>query len=224
MYIANVRRLSFCVALIAGFAQTVLAADILIADAKSQPESLTVAPGGVLIVGSASTPFVYKVRPGASTAEKFVDASAEGPGTFFFGMLADAVYQHVVDLSIDPGARHNAGAAAHRTERLRPLHWRSQDPLEPAGRQQHLQRFRDRTGQGALHHRHRQQQNLQAAGRRFHRRTVPGASRALWHRRHHLFERHALCEQRLFEQSLPHPSRRRGQGRDSPSISGWISQ
>ena len=48
------------------------------------------APGGVLIVGSASTPFVYKVRPGASTAEKFVDASAEGPGTFFFGMLADA--------------------------------------------------------------------------------------------------------------------------------------
>ena len=47
-------------------------------------------PGGVLIVGSASTPFVYKVRSGSTTAEKFVDASAEGPGTFFFGMLADA--------------------------------------------------------------------------------------------------------------------------------------
>jgi sugar lactone lactonase YvrE len=61
----------------------------LIADAKSQPESLTVAPGGVLIVGSASSPFVYKVRPGSSTAEKYIDASAEGPGTFFFGMLAD---------------------------------------------------------------------------------------------------------------------------------------
>jgi hypothetical protein len=59
-------------------------------DAKSQPESLTVAPGGVLIVGSASTPFIYKVRPGSTTAEKFVDASAEGAGTFFFGMLADA--------------------------------------------------------------------------------------------------------------------------------------
>jgi hypothetical protein len=44
MHIANLRRLSFCVALIAGFAQTVLAADILIGDAKSQPESLTVAP------------------------------------------------------------------------------------------------------------------------------------------------------------------------------------
>jgi hypothetical protein len=33
---------------------------------------------------------VYKVRPGSSTAEKFIDASAEGTGTFFFGMLADA--------------------------------------------------------------------------------------------------------------------------------------
>jgi sugar lactone lactonase YvrE len=44
----------------------------------------------VLIVGSASTPFIYKVPSGSSTADKFVDASAEGPGTFFFGMLADA--------------------------------------------------------------------------------------------------------------------------------------
>src|ERR1700683_4563417 len=73
-----------------GLTQAVSAAEILIADAKSQPESLTVAPGGILIVGSASTPFVYKVRPGSTTAEKFVDASAEGAGTFFFGMLADA--------------------------------------------------------------------------------------------------------------------------------------
>jgi sugar lactone lactonase YvrE len=78
------------VALLAALAQAAFAADILIVDAKSQPESLTVAPGGVLIVGSASTPFVYKVRSGSATAEKFVDASAEGPGTFFFGMLADA--------------------------------------------------------------------------------------------------------------------------------------
>jgi hypothetical protein len=86
----NARRLPACVALVIGFAQAAFAADILIADAKSQPESLTMAPGGVLIVGSASTPFIYKVPSGSSTAEKFVDASAEGPGTFFFGMLADA--------------------------------------------------------------------------------------------------------------------------------------
>jgi len=86
------RLLAACAVLIfsMSFAQATFAADILIADAKSQPESLTMAPGGVLIVGSASSPFVYKVRTGSSTAEKFIDASAEGPGTFFFGMLADA--------------------------------------------------------------------------------------------------------------------------------------
>jgi hypothetical protein len=90
MCTSNVRRLAFCAALVVGFAQAASATDILIGDAKSQPESLTVAPGGILIVGSASSPFVYKMRPGASTAEKFIDATAEGPGTFFFGMLADA--------------------------------------------------------------------------------------------------------------------------------------
>ena len=86
----SARRLAACAALLTGLAQAASAAEILIADAKSQPESLTVAPGGILFVGSASTPFVYKVRPGSTTAEKFVDASGEGAGTFFFGMLADA--------------------------------------------------------------------------------------------------------------------------------------
>jgi hypothetical protein len=90
MPISNMRKLAVCIAVLACLAQAASAADILIADAKSQPESVTVAPGGVLIVGSASTPFVYKVRSGSTTAEKFIDASAEGPGTFFFGMLADA--------------------------------------------------------------------------------------------------------------------------------------
>ena len=90
MTISNARRLAVCVALAAGLAQAAPAAEILIFDAKSQPESLTVAPGGVLIVGSASTPFIYKVRAGSTSAEKFVNASAEGAGTFFFGMLADA--------------------------------------------------------------------------------------------------------------------------------------
>jgi len=90
MRLSSARRLAICVALVMSFAQVASAADILISDAKSQPESLTVAPGGVLIVGSASTPFIYKVRSGSSTAEKFIDASAEGPGTFFFGVLADA--------------------------------------------------------------------------------------------------------------------------------------
>src|ERR1700691_2148620 len=86
----SARRLAVCVALLTGLAQAASAAEILIVDAKSQPESLTVAPGGILFVGSASSPFVYKVSPGSTSAEKFVDASAEGSGTFFFGMLADA--------------------------------------------------------------------------------------------------------------------------------------
>jgi sugar lactone lactonase YvrE len=89
MCLSNARRLTPFIALLMSVAQAASAAEILIADAKSQPESMTVAPGGVLIVGSASSPFVYKVRPGSSTAEKFIDATAEGPGTFFFGMLAD---------------------------------------------------------------------------------------------------------------------------------------
>jgi hypothetical protein len=90
MAILNARLLATCVALVIGVVQAASAAEILIADEKSQPESLTIVPGGVLIVGSASSPFVYKVRPGSSAAEKFIDASTEGQGTFFFGMLADA--------------------------------------------------------------------------------------------------------------------------------------
>jgi hypothetical protein len=82
-------RLAACVALL-GLAQAASAAEVLIGDAKSQPESLTVTPDGAVIVGSASTPFIYRVRPGSATAERFVDASSEGAGTFFFGMLADA--------------------------------------------------------------------------------------------------------------------------------------
>ena len=92
MRASSTRCLAACFVLVISMsvAQAAFAADILIGDAKSQPESLTMAPGGVLIVGSASSPFVYKVRPGSSTAEKFIDVSSEGPGTFFLGMLADA--------------------------------------------------------------------------------------------------------------------------------------
>jgi hypothetical protein len=86
----NARWFAVGAVVLTGFAQLAPAAEILIVDEKSQPESLTVGLDGMLFVGSASTPFVYKVAPGSTTAEKFVDASAEGAGTFFFGMLADA--------------------------------------------------------------------------------------------------------------------------------------
>jgi hypothetical protein len=75
--------------LLATSAPAAMAAEILIKDAKSQPESLAAAPDGTLIVGSASTPYVYKIKPGSTTPEVFIDASAEGPGTFFFGQLVD---------------------------------------------------------------------------------------------------------------------------------------
>src|ERR1700748_1836762 len=85
----SLRYFAACIALSSGLAQAASAAEILIVDDKSQPESLTFVPGGTLIVGSANTPFIYKIGPGSTTPEKFVDASAEGPGTFFFGQLAD---------------------------------------------------------------------------------------------------------------------------------------
>ena len=91
MPVSRARCLAVCAALIfiTSFAPAVFAQGFLIGDAKSQPESLTMAPGGVLIVGSASSPFVYRVRPGSTTAEKFIDVSSEPAGTFFLGMLAD---------------------------------------------------------------------------------------------------------------------------------------
>jgi hypothetical protein len=70
--------------------QAATPAEILIHDEKSQPESLTLRPDGALIAGSANSPYIYLVKPGSAAAETFVDASAEGPGTFFFGQLADA--------------------------------------------------------------------------------------------------------------------------------------
>lgn len=62
---------------------------ILIHDSKSQPESMAVAANGDLYVGSASSPYVYRIKKGTTEAVPFIDASAEGPGTFFFGQLVD---------------------------------------------------------------------------------------------------------------------------------------
>jgi hypothetical protein len=101
---ANTRHLAACIVLGICSAQAASAATILIGDAKSQPESLTVAPGGVVIVGSASSPFVYKVRPGSTTAEKFINVSDEPAGTFFFGMLADAASNTLWTCQLTPVA------------------------------------------------------------------------------------------------------------------------
>lgn len=78
----SARRLAVCIAILTGLAQFASAAEILIADAKSQPESLTAAPGGILIVGSASTPFVYKVRPGSTTLRSSWMPALKAPAHF----------------------------------------------------------------------------------------------------------------------------------------------
>lgn len=88
-----------------------MAAEILIHDAKSQPESLAVAADGTLFAGSASSPFIYKVKKGAASAETFVDASAEGPGTFFFGQLTEAATNTLWACQLTPVP----GTAARRT-------------------------------------------------------------------------------------------------------------
>lgn len=85
-----IRASVLALALLGASAQAATPVSILVHDEKSQPESLTVAPDGAVIAGSASAPYVYVVKKGATTAEPLVDASAEGAGTFFFGQLADA--------------------------------------------------------------------------------------------------------------------------------------
>jgi hypothetical protein len=56
---------------------------------RSQPESITIAPNGDLILGSAGSPKIYRAKRGSEKAEVFLDVSADGGGSFL-GVLADA--------------------------------------------------------------------------------------------------------------------------------------
>ncbi len=121
-----IRLAAISIALLAAAAPA-FAAEILIKDAKSQPESLAHAPDGTLIVGSASTPYVYKIKPGSTTPEVFIDASAEGPGTFFFGQLVDGgtVWSCMLTpvASGAPGQRHTALLGTDLKTGARKLRW-----------------------------------------------------------------------------------------------------
>lgn len=99
-----IRLAAFAVALLGASAPAASAADLLIQDAKSNPESLAMAPDGTLFVGSANSPYVYVVRKGATSAERFVDASGEGAGTFFFGQLVDGGTLWTCQLTPTPAA------------------------------------------------------------------------------------------------------------------------
>ena len=112
-------------ALIFCTAPAALGAEILIKDPKSQPESLAAAPDGTLIVGSASTPYVYRIKPGSTTPEVFIDASAEGPGTFFLGQLVDGDTVWSCLLTPVPGTnqRHTALVGSDLRTGARKLRW-----------------------------------------------------------------------------------------------------
>jgi hypothetical protein len=62
---------------------------VVTTDPQSQPESITVAPDGALILGSMSKPVIYRAAKGATKAEVFIDASSDGPVSFL-GVLADS--------------------------------------------------------------------------------------------------------------------------------------
>jgi hypothetical protein len=62
---------------------------VVTTDPHSQPESLTVAPDGSLILSSASKPVIYRAAKGNTEAQVFIDTSSEGAVTFL-GVLADA--------------------------------------------------------------------------------------------------------------------------------------
>lgn len=62
---------------------------MVMTDAGSEPESVTVAPDGTLILGSASKPMIFRAAKGDSQAKIFINAFAEGQVSFL-GVLADA--------------------------------------------------------------------------------------------------------------------------------------
>jgi hypothetical protein len=78
---------------------------------KSQPESITIAPNGDLILGSASSPKIYRAKRGAENAAVFIDVSTDGGGSFL-GVLADAPTNTLWACQIFPtppgGSTHSA--------------------------------------------------------------------------------------------------------------------
>ena len=83
-----IRKFIYAAGLCAAIAPAADAATVSVPE-KSQPESITVAPNGDLILGSMSTPKIYRAKKGSDKAEVFVDVGADGAGSFL-GVLSDA--------------------------------------------------------------------------------------------------------------------------------------
>ena len=81
-------------------------------DQGAAPESITAAPDGGLILGSASKPAIYRAAKGETQAKPWIDASADGAVTFL-GVMADASSNTLWACEIGP--RTAPGAPAPST-------------------------------------------------------------------------------------------------------------
>jgi sugar lactone lactonase YvrE len=84
----TIRQFIYAAALCTSIAAVANAATVSVPE-KSQPESITIAPNGDLILGSAASPKIYRAKKGSEKTEVFVDVSTDGAGSFL-GVLADA--------------------------------------------------------------------------------------------------------------------------------------
>jgi hypothetical protein len=62
---------------------------VVTTDPGSDPESVTEAPDGSLILGSAAKPVIYRAAKGETQAKVFIDVSAAEGNVSFLGVLAD---------------------------------------------------------------------------------------------------------------------------------------
>jgi hypothetical protein len=63
--------------------------EIVPVDAKASPESIAMGPDGSLYLGAQAAPIVYRAKPGAATADIFIDMRAD-KAQFLLGLFADA--------------------------------------------------------------------------------------------------------------------------------------
>ena len=82
---------------------------------KSQPESITVAPNGDLILGSMGSSKIYRAQKGSDKAKVFIDAAAEG-AVFFLGATPRESHHRLT-------APHRSGAIPERDRNGVPAGW-----------------------------------------------------------------------------------------------------
>jgi hypothetical protein len=95
------------------FLSTTSIAGAIAVPAKSDPESITVAPNGDLILGSTGNPKIYRSKKGSDQAAVFIDASADG-SVSFLGVLADGAANTLWACEIYPSASEDKQRTALR--------------------------------------------------------------------------------------------------------------